>query len=173
MDSALTPFIALGRWSCRVLGVARSNVCVRATRGAAWMDRRRGRWPIEDARLIDELRFEIADLVSYGYRRACALVNRRREAAGGRRVNPKRAYRVMHEHGLLLERYTGRLTDTRSHDGKIGVARSNTRWCSDAFDTACDNAERVRVAFALDCCDREVMSWVVTTVGMPRLCTQA
>nr|MBV0881052.1 DDE-type integrase/transposase/recombinase [Noviherbaspirillum sp. L7-7A] len=31
---------------------------------------------------------------------------------------------------------------------------------------ACDNGERVRVAFALDCCDREVMSWVATTKGI-------
>lgn len=151
---------------CRVLGVARSNVCVRATRGADWTDRRRGRRPIEDARLVDEIRFEIAALASYGYRRACALVNRHREATGGRRVNPKRAYRVMDEHALLLQRYTGRPTDTRSHDGKIAVERSNMRWCSDGFEIACDNTERVRVAFALDCCDREVMSWVATTGGI-------
>lgn len=151
---------------CRVLGVARSNVCVRATRGADWTDRRRGRRPIEDGELVQEIRLEIADLASYGYRRACALVNRRREAAGGRRVNPKRAYRVMDEHGLLLQRYTGRPTDTRSHAGKVAVERSNMRWCSDGFEIACDNAERVRVAFALDCCDREVMSWIATTGGI-------
>jgi len=29
-----------------------------------------------------------------------------------------------------------------------------------------DNRERVRVAFALDCCDREAMSWVATTAGI-------
>jgi transposase InsO family protein len=139
---------------------------VRATRGADWTDRRRGRRPVEDATLVEEIRLEIANLASYGYRRACALVNRRREAAGGRRVNPKRAYRVMDEHGLLLQRYTGRPTDTRSHDGKIAVERSNMRWCSDGFEIACDNTERVRVAFALDCCDREVMSWIATTGGI-------
>jgi putative transposase len=139
---------------------------VRATRGADWTDRRRGRRPLEDAWLVDEIRFEIAALASYDYRRACALVNRRREATGGRRVNPKRAYRVMDEHGLLLQRYTGRPTDTRSHDGKVAVERSNMRWCSDGFEIACDNTERVRVAFALDCCDREVLSWVATTGGI-------
>ena len=42
----------------------------------------------------------------------------------------------------------------------------NTRWCSDGFELSCDNGERVRVAFALDCCDREVMSWVATTKGI-------
>src|SRR5262245_52441410 len=32
--------------------------------------------------------------------------------------------------------------------------------------TACDNGERVRVAFALDCCDREAMSFLATTSGV-------
>jgi putative transposase len=31
------------------------------------------------------------------------------------------------------------------------------------MELACDNGERVRVAFALDCFDREVMSWLATT----------
>jgi putative transposase len=31
---------------------------------------------------------------------------------------------------------------------------------------SCDNGEKVRVAFSLDCCDREVMSWVATTKGI-------
>ena len=151
---------------CRVLGVARSNVSIRATRPSGWTDRRRGRRPMEDTTLVEEIRREIADLNSYGYRRACALVNRGREASAERRVNPKRAYRVMREHGLLLQRHTGRPPDTRSHDGRIAVDRSNLRWCSDGFEIGCDNAERVRVAFALDCCDREAMSWVATTKGI-------
>ena len=40
------------------------------------------------------------------------------------------------------------------------------RWCSDGLELSCDNGERVRVAFALDCCDREIMSWVATTKGI-------
>jgi hypothetical protein len=39
-------------------------------------------------------------------------------------------------------------------------------WCSDAFEIGCDNGEKVRVALALDCCDREAISWVATTGGM-------
>ena len=38
--------------------------------------------------------------------------------------------------------------------------------CSDGLELSCDNGERVRVAFALDCCDREIMSWVATTKGI-------
>ena len=51
-------------------------------------------------------------------------------------------------------------------DERVAVDSSNTRWCSDGFELACDNGERVRVAFALDCCDREVMNWVATTRGI-------
>ena len=34
------------------------------------------------------------------------------------------------------------------------------------FEIGCDNGERVRVAFALDCCDREAMSFLATTGGI-------
>ena len=38
--------------------------------------------------------------------------------------------------------------------GRIAVDDRNRRWRSDGFEIGCDNGERVRVAFALDCCDR-------------------
>jgi putative transposase len=115
---------------------------------------------------VAEIRAEIATLATYGYRRTQTMVNRRRDADGRKRVNHKRVYRVMHDHRLLLARYTGRPVDTRSHDGRIAVDESDRRWCSDGFEIACDNRERVRVAFALDCCDREAMSWVASTGGI-------
>ena len=37
---------------------------------------------------------------------------------------------------------------------------------NDGFEIGCDNGERVRVAFALDCCDREAMSFLATTGGI-------
>lgn len=43
---------------------------------------------------------------------------------------------------------------------------SNMRWCSDIFEIPCWNGERVRVVFALDCSDREVLSFVSTTGGI-------
>jgi putative transposase len=46
------------------------------------------------------------------------------------------------------------------------VERSNLRWCTDGFEIGCDNGEKVRVAFALDCCDREVLGHVATTEGI-------
>jgi putative transposase len=68
----------------------------------------------------------------------------------------------MRKHGLVLERHTGRRRP-REHDGQVATIRSNVRWCSDALEFSCWNGEIVRVAFALDCHDREVIGWVATT----------
>ena len=32
----------------------------------------------------------------------------------------------------------------------------------DSFEIGCDNGEKVRIAFTIDCCDREAISWVAT-----------
>ncbi|SEJ91883.1 Extended Signal Peptide of Type V secretion system [Paraburkholderia tropica] len=79
--------------------------------------------------------------------------------------NAKRVYRVMSTHGLSMERRAAPPRPQRRHDGKVAVARSNQRWCSDGFEFRCDNGEPLRVTFALDCCDREAMSWAATTAG--------
>ncbi|ONK16816.1 integrase, partial [Serratia sp. S119] len=75
-------------------------------------------------------------------------------------------------HNLLLVRHTGAVDD-RLHEGQVAVERSNIRWCSDGFEIGCDNKEKVRVAFALDCCDREAIAHVATTEGIQRPDVQA
>jgi putative transposase len=65
---------------------------------------------------------------------------------------------------LLLARYDKKKTQT--HDGQVITLKSNTRWCSDCFTIQCFNGDRVHVAFALDTCDREVMSYVASTIGI-------
>jgi len=65
---------------------------------------------------------------------------------------------------LTLNRHAGGAE--RRHDGRIAVAEQNRRWCSDGFEIGCDNGEKVRVAFALNCCDREAMSFLATTGGI-------
>lgn len=45
------------------------------------------------------------------------------------------------------------------------MKESNQRWCSDGVEFRCDNGERLRVTFTLDCCDREALHWAVTTGG--------
>src|SRR5262249_56084986 len=93
-----------------------------------------------------------------------AVLKRQALAAGLKPPNPKRVYRVMKVHGLLLDRHVG--GHERRHDGRVAVDERNRRWCSDGFEIGCDNGERVRVAFALDCCDREAMSFLATTGGI-------
>jgi putative transposase len=61
----------------------------------------------------------------------------------------------------------GALTATAAQDdGRVAVERSNLRWCSDGFEIGCDNGEKVRVAFALDCCGRAAIAHVATTQGI-------
>lgn len=132
----------------------------------AWKPRgRRGRPPAPDAALLGAIQALIADLPTYGYRRVHALLRRQAERDGRSAPNAKRVYRVMKVHGLLLQRHVGG-AETRRHEGKVAVATRNTRWCSDGLEIAAENGERVRVAFALDCCDREAMSYVATTAGI-------
>ena len=119
----------------------------------------------DDMALVAELQELSGDVPTYGYRRAWALLRRSRDALAQRRVNAKRVYRVMRRHGLLLERRPRHVSSTRRHDGKVAVDRSNVRWCSDGFEFRCDDGAPLRVVFALDCCDREAMSWAASTGG--------
>ncbi|SNT41042.1 putative transposase, partial [Noviherbaspirillum humi] len=150
------------RLVCSTLGVARSHVLALTSRSADWKDRRQARHSRDDGPLLQDIRRVLHELGTYGYRRVWGVLRHQQAWP----VNHKTVYRVMREHGLLLYRHGQRPVSARKHDGKIAVAASNTRWCSDGFEVTCDNGERVRVAFALDCCDREVMSWVATTKGI-------
>jgi transposase InsO family protein len=58
----------------------------------------------------------------------------------------------------------------REHDGRVIAIRSNVRWCSDALEFTCWNGEIVRIAFALDCHDRETIGWLATTAGVSGEC---
>jgi putative transposase len=143
------------------LGLSRPHLSSRQTSIRC----RRGRPPAPDAELVAAIRALIADLPTYGYRRVHALLRRKAEGDGRPAPNVKRVYRVMKVHGLLLQRHAGG-GEARRHEGRIAVDTRNTRWCSDGLEIGCDNGERVRVAFALDCCDREAMSYVATTSGI-------
>ena len=145
-----------------MLDVARSNVVERQKRA------RPARGPQirpGDVELTTDIRRLVDQRPTYGYRRIAALLKRERRSAGQDPVNAKRVYRLMKKHGLLLERHTGRRSP-RDHDGQVIAIRSNIRWCSDALEFTCWNGEIVRVAFALDCHDREVIGWLATTAGI-------
>jgi transposase InsO family protein len=144
---------------CEALGLARSNVHLLKARQPSWVDGRTRRTPLGDEQLLADIRAQITELPSYGYRRACALVNRHRVSVGTPRVNAKRVYRVMSSNGLLLPKAPDRPQSSRRHDGRVVVQASNTRWCSDGFEIKCDSGETVTATFAKDCCDREIMAF--------------
>ena len=144
---------------CLALGLARSNVHVRWSRPDSWIDGRTERTPHGDEQLLADIREQITELPSYGYRRACALVNRQRASSGSPRVNAKRVYRVMAANGLLLPKAPRRPQSSRQHNGRVSVQTSDTRWCSDGFEIKCDSGETVTATFAKDCCDREIMAF--------------
>jgi putative transposase len=109
-------------------------------------------------RLVDER-------PTHGYRRIRRLINRQGKADGKPPVNGKRVQRIMQANKLTLERHTGHRPE-RTHDGVVIALRSNIRWCSDHFELGCRNDEIVRVLFAIDACDREVMAWLAASAGI-------
>jgi putative transposase len=145
------------------LGVARSNLVAQAKRGGS---RPRPRYrKAGDAELLARIRPLVDARPSYGYRRITALLNRQAEAAGLARVNHKRVYRVMKRTGLLLAPHTGRGRQ-RPHDGEVAALASNRRWAADVFEIPCWNGDAVRVAFAIDTHDREILAWTASPRGI-------
>jgi putative transposase len=144
------------------LGVARSNLAERLVRPA----RPRGpyRKP-EDAALLPTIRKIVDERPTYGYRRVRALVNRTRRAEGKPVVNAKRVLRILQVNGLTLAPHTA-LRPGRTHDGAVVALRSNVRWCSDHLELHPRDGGVVRVLFAIDACDREVIAWSATTEGV-------
>jgi len=145
------------------LDVARSRLSERLVTGQR--DRPIRYSKAQDEVLLPLIREIVDERLTYGYRRVCALLNRRLAALGQSRVNHKRVYRIMRLHGLLLIKHTGKRPE-RVHDGQVVTLRRNRRWCADAFEIGCWNGETVRVAFALDCCDREAMGFSAATGGI-------
>ncbi|WP_137580455.1 IS3-like element IS2 family transposase [Escherichia coli] len=148
----------------RCLRVSRAQLHVILRRTDDWMDGRRSRHT-DDADVLLRIHHVIGELPTYGYRRVWALLRRQAELDGMPAINAKRVYRIMRQNALLLERKPAVPPSKRAHTGRVAVKESNQRWCSDGFEFRCDNGEKLRVTFALDCCDREALHWAVTTGG--------
>lgn len=111
----------------------------------------------DDGFICDQIKPIIKIRSTYGYKRVTAMLNKHRKILNLPQVNKKRVYRVMKINGLLLPK----TVTTRQHQptGKVMTLHSNTRWCSDGFEIKCFNGEKVYVAFVLDTCDREAISF--------------
>lgn len=141
-----------------MLGVSRSNLYYQKhPRPTQYLK-------LGDRDLANELHAIVQDRPTYGYRRATAILNRQRSEQKQSRVNYKRVYRVMKNEQMLCQRILPR--PNYVHDGTVATAVSNSRWCSDIFVIKCWNGEKLHVAFALDCCDREVIGWVANVGSM-------
>ncbi|SQU07561.1 IS2 element protein [Escherichia coli] len=160
MDSARA-LIARG-WGVslvsRCLRVSRAQLHVILRRTDDWMDGRRSRHT-DDTDVLLRIHHVIGELPVW------ALLRRQAELDGMPAINAKRVYRIMRQNALLLERKPAVPPSKRAHTGRVAVKESNQRWCSDGFEFRCDNGEKLRVTFALDCCDREALHWAVTTGG--------
>jgi putative transposase len=139
---------------CRSLKVARSTGYLRVRPRLGSFYRRS-----EDHEVLLAILSVTRSRASYGYRRTHALVNRERRSAGLSLYNRKRIRRVMRINGLMLPGKKRSRLD-RPHTGKVIMPASNQRWCSDGFNIRCWNTDLVRVAFALDCHDREAVGHV-------------
>jgi len=77
--------------------------------------------------LLANIKTVVHDLPTYGYRRVWGVL--RHQGIEGHEpiiANPKRVYRVMRDHNLLLYRHGHRRVDTRKHEGTVAVKATVT-----------------------------------------------
>ena len=113
----------------------------------------------EDEEVLRQIQAVLKQRPSYGYKRITALINKDRSQQGLEQYNKKRILRVMRKNNLILPKITGQSYSDKK-TGKVMTLKSNLRWCSDCFEIKCFNGEKVYVAFSLDTCDREIISYI-------------
>ena len=106
---------------------------------------------------------------TFGYKRLTACVNRLLVDEGKPSINHKRVFRLLQSEGLMFPKPQSRLPGaSRNHDGRVAVDESNKRWCFDGLEFRCNNGQKVTMTFVLDCCDREIISFLARTGrGLP------
>ena len=64
----------------------------------------------------------------------------------------------MQMNNLILPKFISR--PKRLHLGTVMTLQSYLRWCSGILEIRCWNGEKVYIAFALECYDREIFSFI-------------
>lgn len=137
---------------CRALRISRSN------QYANRFVRKRRYLKVDDPEVLKSILAVTKTRGTYGYPRVTALVNRVRRKQSEKVWNRKRILRVMQINKLVLSKSIS--PPKRPHLGSVMTLASNLRWCSDILEIRCWNGEKVFVAFALECHDREVLGFV-------------
>lgn len=149
----------------RLLRLSRPHVMAKLKRPSTWKDRRltcnRPEKKAGDDELVVDIKKALIEFPSFGYKRITAIVNRARRKRKTNYVNRKKVYRVAKQNDLLLKKTSPSLPgQSRDHNGKVSVEHSDERWCSDGFEFKCLSGESITVTFVMDCCDREIISFV-------------
>lgn len=103
----------------------------------------------------------VKDQATYTYRHVPARLK-----IDGSQINRKRVYKAIREKDWQPFRQGQKPLDTRKHEGTVTVTESYKLWFSGGLNLSCDKGKRVRVAFALDCGDRKIISWVASARGI-------
>ena len=128
------------RRACRLLELARGT------------RRYQPRRPPDEAELRRRLRELAAERPRFGYRRLGALLGRE-----GRRVNPKRVYRLYRAEGLSLRR-KARKRLRRSAPPATVLTRANQRWSMDFLSDAIAGLRPFRIFALVDDYTRECLA---------------
>ena len=130
-----------------MLRLSRPHVMAKLKRPSTWKDRRlacnRPEKKAGDEELVNDIKKALVEFPSFGYKRIAAIVNRARRKHQKDCVNRKKVYRVAKQNDLLLKKATPSLPgQSRDHNGKVSVDRSDERWCSDGAERLSDSISK-------------------------------
>ncbi|SMZ42800.1 Mobile element protein (plasmid) [Escherichia coli] len=79
---------------------------------------------------------------------------------------PNAVYRIMRQNALAGLSVNREIPPSkRAHTGKVPLEKVTSGGALTGFEFSCDNGEKLRVTFALDCCDREALYWAASNGG--------
>lgn len=148
---------------CAVWRVSRSTVYAHRAHPVAAVPTKRGpRTPLDDARLVTEIRAVLAasPFHTEGHRKV-----RCRLRACGVSVGKHRVLRLMRAHRLLAPTRRGHTHGDRAHAGTITTARPNELWGTDATRFSTRQDGWCWFFGAIDHCSADLVGWHVAKVG--------
>jgi len=128
------------RRSCGLAGIGRSSYRYQAQ-------------PRDDSQLVERLKAIASQYRRYGYRRAWWVLH-----CEGRRVNPKRVYRVWRQTGLCLPRRRRRKPRHRQGVLPCVATHPGHVWTYDFIADACTNGRQLKILTVTDEFTRESLT---------------